>query len=313
MLDRALALDPKLALVWRRKGRMLNDQGRLAEAIICLKRALTNDPQCVEAHYNLGLTYSMLGRGDEAIAAYEQAIALKPDYAEAHFGLGKTCASLRRFKPAIESYRQALDIKPGYQEAKSALSDVYVNSSGSDRFVSDAYAKRLIAFLSDAENTPEVIAGSSTNLLELSNFDPVVLYLCGHRIYRAAGNMTREQKEAFSGTLSEVRSNINRHEQDWETFYWLGKIYYGVDLYADCQQVCQQSISRFGADDRSLYYIAASNEMTGNHEAALDYYKQALPFDPDCSLTLNGIARMEAQVALKSAAANAARNGFHRG
>jgi serine/threonine protein kinase/regulator of sirC expression with transglutaminase-like and TPR domain len=298
--NRALALDPQLAFVWSDKGRALTDLGQFTEAVICLERALVLNPQHVEAHHSLGLAHYGLGRDEEAIVSYQRAIKLKPQYAEAYCDLGKAYARLRRFKPTIESYRQAMNMKPGYQEAQAGLSEAYREFyTTSNQFVNEEYAEKLIAFLLSEQHEVEVIIPASIELLELSKFDPAVLYLCGDKIYLATGEIKGERKGQLIRILAEARANVY-FRGDSDAFYWLGKILYGLDLYDECQDVFQRSTKLFGPDDRALYYVAACNEIRGNHEAALNHYQQSLTFDPDCFLTLDGIRRMEAKLALQS-------------
>ena len=59
-----------------------------------------------EAHSNLGIMLQELGRLDEALASYNQAIALKPDYAEAH----RFLTSMKKFDSQDDQYSKMLEI-----------------------------------------------------------------------------------------------------------------------------------------------------------------------------------------------------------
>jgi tetratricopeptide (TPR) repeat protein len=78
-------------------------------------------PDYAEAHFNLGIILNELGRLEEAITSYGQAITLKPDYAEAHNNLGNILTDLDRFEEAEASYKRATKLKPKYREAQYNL------------------------------------------------------------------------------------------------------------------------------------------------------------------------------------------------
>jgi serine/threonine protein kinase len=296
--DRAMALESRLASVWNDKGRTFIDAGQFEEALACLNRALAIDAQHFEAQNNRGIAYSKLGRDQEAIEAYKQAISINPEHAEAHYNRGNTYSHLGHMKEAIESYVQAISLKPDYREARDNLRNEYRRFyRTSKQFVSESYAETMIAFLLDDQNSPKAVVTSGIDFFQSSNFDPKVFYLCGNKIYPAVEKIRRKQKATLADSLAKVRENIYTLEGDRSVFYWLGKIYYGLNRYDECLEVFQESITLFGADDKALYYLAACNEIQGSHQLALDYYKRALLFDPNCSLTLDGIKRMEAELA----------------
>jgi protein O-GlcNAc transferase len=68
-------------------GVVLNDQGKLEEAIAAYRQAISIKPDFAEAYSNLGNSLNDQGKVDEAIAAYRQAISIRPDFPEAHSNL----------------------------------------------------------------------------------------------------------------------------------------------------------------------------------------------------------------------------------
>jgi tetratricopeptide (TPR) repeat protein len=296
-LDLALALGPRLAFVWKDKGRTLINLGQFEESLTCLNRALAINPQHVEAHNSRGLAYSGLGKDDKAIEAYKRAINVNPEYAEAHYNLGNAYSHLGCMTEALESYTQAISSKPNYTEALECFArECRKFYHTSKQFVSDSYAESLITFLSGGQTDPEAVVSSAIEFLQLSGFDPKVLYLLGNKIYQSLEGIHGKRKQALVDTLMSVRQNIYTLEEDRSVFYWLAKIYYSLDLYNECLEVFQAAIRLFGPDDKALYYIAACYEMRGDKELALDGYKRALALDPDCLLTIAGIKRMQAEV-----------------
>ena len=69
-------------------GTLLENLGRLEEALVERRRAVTLDPLSPIANLSLGTTLALLGRHDEAIRSLQRALEIQPDYADAHGWLG---------------------------------------------------------------------------------------------------------------------------------------------------------------------------------------------------------------------------------
>lgn len=141
--------------------RILQDQGRLAEALDAYARAADLNPEHAEAFNNathlcfllnrpvqaeifLGRTlerwpdqpvaFNNLGsalqqqcRPAEAEAAFRKALALAPDYAMAHYNLGNLLKSELRLEEAIAAYRHAIRCNPAYPEALNNLGNLHLD------------------------------------------------------------------------------------------------------------------------------------------------------------------------------------------
>lgn len=100
-----------------RRGLLLQQQGRLDEAIECYRAVLALRPEGAEAHFNLGNAYSEQGRIDEGIASFQQALALAPDFAAAHANLGSAFLQRGRHREALACFRKAIALEPELAEA----------------------------------------------------------------------------------------------------------------------------------------------------------------------------------------------------
>ena len=60
----------------------------------------------------MGSVLQEQGKLDEAIEAYKKAISLKPDFAEAFYNVGGALHVQGKFEEAIEAYKKAISIKP---------------------------------------------------------------------------------------------------------------------------------------------------------------------------------------------------------
>ena len=112
LYQRALRLDPSLAIAYTNLGniRFRRDDEAGAEALY--RRAIEVDPQQPEAHYNLG--YVMLERGEtrDATAYFEQALKGDPRFADAHFNLAMAWERLGERSRARPHWKKYLELEP---------------------------------------------------------------------------------------------------------------------------------------------------------------------------------------------------------
>ena len=117
--ERALEINPRLAMAWLNKGAALADLGRLDEALTCYERALEVNPRDPRVWYNKGLALAGLGRHAEALTCYERALQITPSFPEAWGNKGNALARLGRHDQALTCYERALEINP--RDAKAWL------------------------------------------------------------------------------------------------------------------------------------------------------------------------------------------------
>lgn len=101
----ALGIDPEMADAHINLGRLLQIEGKVADAAEHYRRALRADGTDATAAFNLGTALEELGRDKEAVEAYRQALQIDTDLADAHFNLalllereGKRSAAMRHLR-----------------------------------------------------------------------------------------------------------------------------------------------------------------------------------------------------------------------
>jgi tetratricopeptide (TPR) repeat protein len=104
-------------LGWQALGWVLQQTGRLADALAARRKAVELMPDDAEANFNLAIVLIGLGQLAEAEASCRRAIALKPDHAEAHCNLGSVLMGLGRLSEAEAHSRQAIALKPNLAQA----------------------------------------------------------------------------------------------------------------------------------------------------------------------------------------------------
>jgi protein O-GlcNAc transferase len=117
LLQRALAIDPRVADAQANQANVQNALGRHEEALVSAERALQIDTRHVVALYNRGLALQRLKRVDEAIASYDAALAITPRFAQALTNRGAALHDLHRHDEALASLDQALAVHPSHVEA----------------------------------------------------------------------------------------------------------------------------------------------------------------------------------------------------
>jgi tetratricopeptide (TPR) repeat protein len=127
---------------------LLNQPGRLPDAIAEYKDALKISPADARAHYNLGnAVLRQPGRLPEAISEYQAAIRDRPEFPEAHNNLGKALAQIPGQLPeAMAEYQAALNIRPSYAEAHNNLGNALLRIPGR---LADAIAQYEVALRID--------------------------------------------------------------------------------------------------------------------------------------------------------------------
>lgn len=87
LLQKATALEPRIAQNWLTLGIIAWKQGSLHLALSHLGRALHEDPGDPRAHNHLGVVMRELGWKTAAETELQRALILDPGYADAHFNL----------------------------------------------------------------------------------------------------------------------------------------------------------------------------------------------------------------------------------
>lgn len=102
------------------EGHILEEEGRLEEAMQCYLNAIRLAPNPARAHINHGNILLLKGDLNGALEAFSLAIKHKPDYAGAYYNTGNALLGNGQFDEAVANYRRALEINPGYAEVHCA-------------------------------------------------------------------------------------------------------------------------------------------------------------------------------------------------
>lgn len=110
--ERAVLLNPNLAVAHAKLGEIYGQTGRRDEAVRELQSALRLDPGGADAQRALADLYARMGRVREAEEAYADVTARRPGDWFAHFSLGVFLQAQRRYEEAERVFRRAETLAP---------------------------------------------------------------------------------------------------------------------------------------------------------------------------------------------------------
>lgn len=117
--------EERTAQNWLLLGNILQDQGKIDEAIFMYNKAIETDNKFYKAYYNLGNIYLNDGRPNMAVEEYKKVIKLKPEYAYAHYNLGCAYIKLGKYSKAKYELLVATDYKNNVADFHYNLAYVY--------------------------------------------------------------------------------------------------------------------------------------------------------------------------------------------
>ena len=117
----AVRLAPQSGVAHFYHGRILFDQGHIAEAKSEFENACKLNSQMPEPRYFLALVDRQEGKYDLAAGLLEEAVRLQPNNAMAWYMLGQSYEQLSEKAKAVAAWRQTLAIDPKFSQALISL------------------------------------------------------------------------------------------------------------------------------------------------------------------------------------------------
>merc|ERR1712142_398271 len=114
---KALEVFPEFAAAHSNLASILQQQGKLNEALLHYKEAIRIQPAFADAYSNMGNTLKEMHDVQGALQCYSRAIQINPAFADAHSNLASVHKDSGNIPEAIQSYRTALKLKPDFPKA----------------------------------------------------------------------------------------------------------------------------------------------------------------------------------------------------
>lgn len=102
-------------------GFVLDQGGRLAEAIAEYERALDRDPNHLDTLNNLGVALVRQKRLGQAVRLFERALVINPESADTRANLGVVFLAQKDYERAAREFREALQLDPSHARARQGL------------------------------------------------------------------------------------------------------------------------------------------------------------------------------------------------
>lgn len=121
----ALKINPSNENTVYARAKLLQDLGKIDEAIIEYKSIIQKNKTCSNCYYNLGAIYLEIKKDNKvALENFTNAITLDPNFAQAYFARGYTYAKLKDKESAKADYNMCLKIQPNFESAIQALNEL---------------------------------------------------------------------------------------------------------------------------------------------------------------------------------------------
>lgn len=103
-----LRVEPRHAVAHFGIGRLLQQDGKIEEALARYKEALRRDPYLFRTHTVIGEMLMKLGRPDEAAGHFGHILSVDPENVQGHYGMGDSLLMMGRTAEARKHYHTAL-------------------------------------------------------------------------------------------------------------------------------------------------------------------------------------------------------------
>lgn len=162
--------------------------------------------------------------------------------------------------------------------------------------LNDLYYCQSFIFTSDSKSKRELF-NSYSAMLRIANNDPIIFCGLADKMYETLFDLDRDQTDLLMDILSKVLSNLYNVRMEHNALFWVGKLYYGLNMMDEALAVFQQSVDRFGeVDCYSMFHLGACHEIKGNNAQALDYFLKAQAYLADCPMTAAAVTRMQNKI-----------------
>jgi len=157
---RALELNPNYAPAYQWYGEMLGKlDGRTTEALELSYRAVELDPKSAIIVNDYAEVLENAGRLDEALANYRQAVELEPHFAAGYRRIAQVCATgLGRLDKALAAYQMSYSIEPANSRRASRTGLIYLDLG--DLQQAESWRDQALALAVDAE--PDIVMALHT-------------------------------------------------------------------------------------------------------------------------------------------------------
>jgi tetratricopeptide (TPR) repeat protein len=120
--DNVLRIDPKHEDARYGRAKLLQDLGKIQEAIAEYESILKSDEKCARCHYNLGaIMLEIVKDNKSAVSHFTEAIRIEPANPQTYFARGYTYTKMKDIESAKADYKMCLKLAPDFEPALQGL------------------------------------------------------------------------------------------------------------------------------------------------------------------------------------------------
>ena len=296
-IERALILEPNVPSFHNNLANALKNQGRVDDAIYHYKKALELEPGNAAANNNLGIVYYQNKQYPEAISSYEAALYIKPDYTDAHYHLGMALLHVDQTKRAITHFEAILSLDQTHTEAHYQLGQIYHQQNNLDKAL--GYYTACLGLEPEHVESHHGLAAAYANLGDLKQardyFEKTLQYQADHHEARFNfASLLLNQKKLNEALMHYLHLLDNQPSLD--VYYNIGVIYMDQDRHDDAIQYFNEALA-FNPDHLETHInIAAVFLKKEDFQNASKHYEIVFkhqPDNPEIAYILNAINQNE--------------------
>ncbi len=258
LFTHALTVTPRNYVAYAVLSNVLNEEGKISEALEMCEQALLLSPQYPEALNTRGNLYLKQEKYAEAVETYREAAKVDPTFPDPHAGMGSAYMKMGQLPEAEAESREALRLAPLHLPAMFSLATSLHNQGKLDEA---AGMYRQIITLQPGLFTPRRLLGN-------------VLFAQGK---------SEEAIQQFQAALK-VRPN------DVETHLVLGVAFMQKNQLDEAAAQFQEVIGVQPGNPIANYQLGQIHQVRKESAAAVAFYHAALRVQPDWPEALNNLA-----------------------
>jgi predicted O-linked N-acetylglucosamine transferase (SPINDLY family) len=264
LIDRAIAIDPKIAEFHSHRGVILNSTGDLHGAIEAFRRALAIDPGRCDTLSYLAFALWQAGEAAKAIAAFRSAYDCDPQDPQAAANLGAALIDNGAPEEAIAVLEGAHAHFPDDRQLFETLSVAYGNA--------------ILGLFNGGEPERSLEMCRKALALDPRSFE-ATLY-AGRALTRSA---------RLDEAIEMLRTALEIRPENAEAQYELSVALYGRQRFGEAIECCLSSIRLDPADWRAYNCLGNAYRISRRLPESVAALRQALQIRPDDPLVWNNL------------------------
>lgn len=301
-LLRALQLQPNNCVALNLIGSLYLQVGQYDEASSYFKISRMLDASQTEPWEGIAISNLFKGRPKKSICLLRKALAMDPRRTSLHRHLGDAFYANGQLVEAITSYKAALGFLPSSKETDKkfirSCIELYKKNGG---VAGVGFVRLLIRgtrVFKDRNKrgySSNDLANYFISVLRGSNFDPLLLFFLDGALAKVAERLNTAVSQELVEMLRAIHDRSLAEAAPIYVLNSLGRIFYHLGGYKDCEVVFKTMLERFGPNEHAYYHLAACNEIKEDLLASLTYYKKALRLE-DSEDSRAGFHRVRAKI-----------------